>query len=305
MNKKKRTPKILLVVGSILLLTIGFCFLLFETDVIYDIDITNFDTVGNELKRPISVEEVMRQIEPDYGNPSGNPVPGNGSNQQGVTLPGTTTTPVKPVIGDGDGKLVTSVQSIGIYDAPTQKGTGTFVNVRPSMDEHSTAYTGWWGLCYTNTSQPGNTIRNRVGGITVKDGVALNNSGYPLVAVGPRVMNPSRQYASLDQASAGEMKYGSVIDIVVEKGGTEYYIPAVVADCKAHTYPTWMAQSGYAVKGGNLYYTAPGQRDQFTNPSTYDLSKANAYDNSVVEITAASSSLKGLSDYAIKGIIVY
>lgn len=61
-NKKKRTPKIPLVIGAILLLTIIFCFLLFETDVIYDIDIANFANVGNELKRPISVEEVIRQV---------------------------------------------------------------------------------------------------------------------------------------------------------------------------------------------------------------------------------------------------
>jgi len=302
----KKTPKVMLVVCTILVFTTLFCFLVFETDVIYDIDISNFNNIGNELKRPISVEEVVRQLaaeDDDEGDdstpapvtPTPNPTPG----PEPLPLP-------TPTPGDGEGQLVAKVQSIGIYDDQTQKGDGVLVDVRAAMDEHSTAHTSWWGLCYTNTGKVNSKLLSRASNAHVDSGVVVDGNSRPLIALGPRVMNYSaRTYGDMHAPSSSEMHYGSVVDIVVEKNSTKYYIPAVVVDCKAHTYPTWIAQSGYAVSDGKRFYIAPGQPGNYKNPSEYSLEKANVWQNSVVEITAASSSLNELSEYSIIGVIVY
>lgn len=107
-KNNRHTPKIPLIVGLTLLFTLVFCFLLFETDSIYDIDITGFDTVSNELKRPISVEEVIRQVEQLTGGEEEEnaQVPGSitatvgGPSTPGTTQPpssgGSQTTPTNP-----------------------------------------------------------------------------------------------------------------------------------------------------------------------------------------------------------------
>lgn len=94
-NRKRHTPKIPFIIGLILLFTIVFCFLLFETDAIYDIDISGFDTVSNELKRPISVEEVMRQVEQLTGGDEDTQQPAPGGTEP--TPPSPTPTPPSPV----------------------------------------------------------------------------------------------------------------------------------------------------------------------------------------------------------------
>lgn len=299
MRNKKKIPKVPLILGIILLMTIIFCFLIFETDVVYDVDITSFNTVGNQLKLPISVQEIILRTEVENDSDSGS--------TPGIQPPGTTPpqAPSTPVDTDGSGKLVKSVYSIGLYDGPTQNGSGVFVNVRPSYDEYGASYKSWWVTCYNNTSSPGNTLRGRADGTTVADGVMVDSSSRPLVAVGPAVMNHSRTYGSMQTPTASEMRYGSIIDVVLEDGSNTYYMPAVVVDCKAHTYPTWIVQSGYAVKNNQLYYTAPGHKDNYTTPSSYDKSLANAYIHACVEFTASDNNLSALSGYSVKGIIVY
>lgn len=95
-NKRKRTPKIPFIIGMTILFTIIFCFLLFETDAIYDIDISGFDTVSNELKRPISVEEVMRQVEQLTGGDDDTQNPGGNGGSGGGTPNPTVPSPVVP-----------------------------------------------------------------------------------------------------------------------------------------------------------------------------------------------------------------
>lgn len=301
MNKRK-IPKVWLFIAIILMCCLLFLFMLFDTDSIYSVDISGFDNITTELKRPISVEQVMRSVEQSYEvggtlDASG-VVPGvPGGTPQQVTTTSVTT--------NGNGQLVKRIYSFNLYSGPTQSGSGNFVNVRPAYDSYNASYNTWWTTCYNDTSRPSSTLRSRAQGTHVSDGVMIDGSSRPLVAVGPAIMNQSRAKGSRETPTASEMRYGSIIDVVLEDSSGTYYMPAVVVDCKAHTYPDWVVQSGYAAKGGDLYYTAPGHKDNYTTPSQYDKKLANAYTHACVEFTASDSNLSVLSGYSIKGIIVY
>ena len=108
--------------------------------------------------------------------------------------------------------------------------------------------------------------------------------GRDWVAVGPNVMNPNHQ--GTDACTASEMKYGTSIDIVlVDTTGQEYYVPCVVGDCKAHTYPNGIYQTGDAFPNG--INSHPQNKDY-----------------SIIEF-CGKVSLEGLEQYKIKEIIVY
>lgn len=301
MNKRK-IPKVWLIIAIILIGCLLFLFLLFDTDSIYSVDISGFDNITTELKRPISVEQVMRSVEQSYNSGGtlgvNGVVPGvPGGTPQQVTSTAVSTT--------GNGQVVKSVYSINLYNGPTQSGSGNFVDVRPAYDSYKAPYNTWWITCYNDTSKPNGTLRGRAQGTHVADGVMVDSESRPLVAVGPAIMNQSRAKGSRDTPTASEMRYGTIIDVVLEDGSGTYYMPAVVVDCKAHTYPDWVVQSGYAAKGGELYYTAPGHKDNYTTPSQYDKKLADAYTHACVEFTASDRKLGILSGYSIVGIIVY
>lgn len=115
-------------------------------------------------------------------------------------------------------------------------------------------------------------------------GELKDGNGRYWVAVGPNVMNPS--HLPSQGITTEEMKYQSRIDVVLQNAaGTQYYVPAVVGDCKAHTYPTGIVQTGYAFPNG-------------TDPHP-----ENA-DGSVIEFMGAYLP-SGLSDYSIIKIIIY
>lgn len=62
-------------------------------------------------------------------------------------------------------------------------------------------------------------------------------------------MNPN--HLGTQAITAEEMKYQSKIDIVLKNSsGTVYYVYAAVGDCKAHTYPTGIIQTGNAFPNG-------------------------------------------------------
>ncbi|MCR4678979.1 MAG: RHS repeat-associated core domain-containing protein [Lachnospiraceae bacterium] len=112
----------------------------------------------------------------------------------------------------------------------------------------------------------------------------LDENGRYWVAVGPNVMNPN--HSPDKKVTAEEMKYGSYIDVVlIDEYGHEYYVPCVVGDAKAHTYPTGIIQSGNGFPGG-------------CDPHP------DNNDGSIIEFIGKAS-LSGLTDYMIKEIIVY
>jgi len=115
-------------------------------------------------------------------------------------------------------------------------------------------------------------------------GELVDGNGRYWVAVGPNVMNPN--HSKSKAITAEEMKYQSKIDIVLKNAsGTIYYVYAAVGDCKAHTYPTGIIQTGNAFPNG-------------TDPHP-----GNA-DGSVVEFMGTQS-ISGLRNYDIVKIIVY
>ena len=114
-------------------------------------------------------------------------------------------------------------------------------------------------------------------------GELYDKNGRYWVAVGPKVMNPS--HANNKPAMAEEMNYGSRIEVKLKHtSGKIYYLRAVVGDCKRHTYPNGIYQTGNAFPNGT------------------EQSPGNA-DGSVVEFIGAKLT-PGLNQFSIESIIV-
>jgi len=115
-------------------------------------------------------------------------------------------------------------------------------------------------------------------------GELTDNEGRYWIAVGPNVMNPSHQPS--EKISPEEMKYGSKVDVVLRHDdGTNYYLPCVIGDVKAHTWPNGILQTGYAFPNG-------------TDPHPIEKPQAP------IEFIGATLSA-GLIDFEIVHIIVY
>lgn len=112
----------------------------------------------------------------------------------------------------------------------------------------------------------------------------VDKEGRYWVAVGPNVMNPDHK--GTDKCMADEMNYGTKIDaVVVDDLGNTYYIPCIVGDCKGHTYPTGIYQTGEGYPNGD------------------DKHPENA-DYSIIEFIGKVP-LDNLTNYKIVEIIVY
>ncbi len=71
-------------------------------------------------------------------------------------------------------------------------------------------------------------------------------NGRHMVALGPAVFLGSKYKGQY--VTASEMPYGTNIDVVLEnkETGEKFYVPCVVVDIKAHTYPNGYYQTGKA-----------------------------------------------------------
>lgn len=115
-------------------------------------------------------------------------------------------------------------------------------------------------------------------------GELIDKDGRYWVAVGPNVMNTLHQKE--DACTLEEMNYGTPIDVVLtDKEDQTYYIPCVVGECKQHTYPSGIYQTGYAFPDGC---------DPHPENNDY----------SVVEF-CGKAPINGLGEYTVKEIIVY
>lgn len=63
------------------------------------------------------------------------------------------------------------------------------------------------------------------------------------IALGPKLQNPEFDINKKQQIKVEEMAYGTCVDISIEMDGRVYYIPAIIVDVKAHTFPTGMIQT--------------------------------------------------------------
>lgn len=62
------------------------------------------------------------------------------------------------------------------------------------------------------------------------------------IALGPKLQNPD--WVS-GPAKGKDMAYGTAVDVAIQMDdGNTYYIPAIITEIKAHTYPTGILQTG-------------------------------------------------------------
>lgn len=172
------------------------------------------------------------------------------------------------------------IGEIQLYDAPTVGSEGRNVNIPANADRSSWASfeplddINFWAKRVIGDS---NAVYNEGGVLTDKD-------GRYWIAVGPNVMNPN--HADGETISLEEMNYGTKIDVVVcDVDGNKYYIPCVVGDCKQHTYPTGIIQTGRNFPNGGDYHpeNEDGSIIEFFTPETeyseYKLLDVIVYDN--------------------------
>mgnify|MGYP000921563651 CR=1 FL=1 len=131
--------------------------------------------------------------------------------------------------------------------------------------------------------------REIAGRNTVKTGAQgqlTDKDGRYWVAVGPKVLKTN--YPNNGKCNADDFKadWGRKLDAVIkDKSGKLYYVPCVVGDIKAHTYPNGIYQTGYKYPNGT------------------ECAKNNV-DGSIIEF-CGKGSLSGFTEYTIEKIIVY
>lgn len=181
--------------------------------------------------------------------------------------------------GDKVGNLIN--EWLQLYDGPTVSGRGRTVTMPAGVQPRKWAMKE--GLTNINKY-----ARNAINGSnsvhTGKKKELYDNNGRYWVAVGPKVMNPGHKETKA--CSAAEMKYGTFLDAVIKDDeGNRYYVPCVVGDCKAHTYPNGIYQTGKGYPNGTDVHTGN-------------------VDGSVIEF-CGNGSIAGLGRYSIEKIIVY
>ncbi|MCM1233826.1 MAG: hypothetical protein NC489_27270, partial [Ruminococcus flavefaciens] len=226
-------------------------------------------------------------------------------------------TPTQPPNENGNSVATVCNGLVELYNGKTVDG-GSYIDVTWAYNYMGQSSNKWAIMCYSNPASVGSGLLNRVSGTIGTNGV-LTCDGRYCIGVGPYIMDAMLQEANKNDvimnignainASNGGygavMRYGTKLDVVVEQGGAQYYIPCVVMDCKAHTYPTWVTQSGYARQNDTLYFTEPGHKDNYSVPSTYDQTKASStYQPAAVEFVAIDN-VKQTTNYNIVGFYVY
>ena len=223
--------------------------------------------------------------------------PGGTSNGSGAGRPGGTT-PQPPTPDEhyqeklGEEYVLISDWLKGFYN-PTVGLQGRYVEI-PAEGQHSSWY------AYEGLSDIGNNAKRIIGDSNYAKQIyaGTNRENIDLyalidkderywVAVGPMVMDPNwiEKHGSRRDVWAEDMNYGTKIDIVVERDNVLYYIPAVVGEAKAHTYPNGIYQTGVKFPGGSDFHP-------------------NNVDGSSVEFMGRGINGE-MSKYEIRGIIVY
>lgn len=117
--------------------------------------------------------------------------------------------------------------------------------------ERKNALQGFGGNAGLNTIE--GTIRyedqdnyNSRNGVLSHNGIERHT-----VAIGPALQNPNFTLNENGGLKGTEMIYGTCVDITIEFEGNEYFIPAVVVDCKAHSADKGYVQTGQAFNGEN------------------------------------------------------
>ena len=180
--------------------------------------------------------------------------------------------------GYGDTNRITINGWLDLYTSPSISGRTVYM---PSGCNPNTwyAFEGLSNINYYARLAIGNTNSVYRG----SKGELYDKDGRYWVAVGPKVMNPSHSNSAT--VTADEMNYGSRIEVKLKhSSGKIYYFRAIVGDCKNHTYPNGIYQTGRSFPNGTEYYPQ------------------NA-DGSVIEFCGSILS-SGLNQFSIQSIIV-
>lgn len=166
-----------------------------------------------------------------------------------------------------------------LYNGPTVDGAGEvhmFADIYSISGENANgALQGYGGSAGLNTLK--GTIRyedqenyNSSKGTLCHDGIDRHT-----IAIGPTLQNPDFTLTEAGGIKGTEMIYGTCVDITIELEGKEYYIPAVIVDCKGHTYPGGYVQTGKSFSGeqaggtqGNIVEWYVRQGEDGKNKST-------------------------------------
>ena len=99
--------------------------------------------------------------------------------------------------------------------------------------------------------------------------VTIQNGRY-CIAVGPNVMNPS--HLPGEGITIEEMQYGTYIDVELRDSyGRILYLPCIVVEVKAHTFPDGILQTGRPFPDGEPYvdWTGPVAIIEFVGYQKY------------------------------------
>lgn len=323
---KKPNKTVLFIIAFILGSMFLFCFLIFETSAIYDVDISNYYNLNQEVHRPISVSDIQRQIDMadkgivegsdssvDLGHIGTLPSVGGGTGSSVINPDDPNNSVIVTPVPGGSGSKAGRICSntVYVYDGPTVNSTGSFISTQEAFADHGKALQDWATIEWTSPSNVSSGVAARLNnphadslGVYCGDVEGINGvTERYAVALGPNIMNPA--HVALDVAVADEMHYGTAVDVVLQKGNKRFYVPAVVADCSAHTYPSGIVHTGYKPEGGGdlTYVDANGNT---TLHATYDADTANNGFGTAGAIEFVSvPGTQGCRDYELIGVIVY
>jgi hypothetical protein len=136
-----------------------------------------------------------------------------------------------------------------------------------------------------------------------KNNVYIDGDERYWIAIGPNFMNKNRKDVD---PKAVEMKYGTKIDIHVvnQQDCKNYYIPAVVGDCKAHSYNKDDPNSCGYYQTGIPYPDAKGRDTVKGDKSTVEFIGYNIT-TFVDKVGKSKSTVNQTNDYKLVELIIY
>ncbi len=144
-----------------------------------------------------------------------------------------------------------------LYDAPTLESECEIVDINDLYRKHGLKPYGAL-QSFTEIYGPNKSGGNEYGNQDFdpkKGTLEYNGIERYAIAMGPKLQNPKLDLTS--DFGANDMAYGTCVDISIKLNNQTYYIPAIIVDCKGHSAPTGIFQTGKAFNGGKDQDTGP------------------------------------------------
>lgn len=188
--------------------------------------------------------------------------------------------------GTGNGKEVALLGGwLAIYDDSTVAGKGREIFVYDGAVKRPPGFTDSKFHSEERMSHINPWYKGSQQVITMANGNLINETNRTWVAYGPEVMNPGILKTG-KTIGAGDMFYGTYVDVVLIKDGVKYYMPTVIGECKMHTWDTGIVQTSISCQSPHEF--VPGH-----------------VDGSIVEFIGKASLNGVFNGYRIYSLIVY